>query len=66
MSMCNHCSYSAMERDAKRKGKRVVRIPSTQMEHMGGYEVHILSRGEKPSEKNWVAWMMEITDRCAC
>jgi hypothetical protein len=66
MSTCNHCSYSRIEEDAKKKGKRVIRIPSKNMQQLGGYEIHILGHGEKASAKNWVAWMMEITDRCAC
>jgi len=63
---CNYCSYKRIEEDARKKGKRVVRIPSTKMESLGGYEVHLLGQWEKPNEKNWIAWMMEITETCQC
>lgn len=65
-NMCNHCNYNAMEQTAKKQGKIVVKLPSGLMGSMGGWEVHVLKRGEKATKANWKAWMMEVTDYCVC
>jgi hypothetical protein len=66
LTECNYCKYQAIVKFQKKVGNRVVKIPSTQMEHMGGWDIHALKRGEKAGKGNWVAWMMEITDSCVC
>lgn len=66
MSACNHCTMKRLQQSAKEKGKRVVRIPSIKMGSLGGMEIYMLRKGEKPSKANWVAWMMEVTDSCVC
>lgn len=66
MSQCNHCSMKAIERDARKQGKRVVKMPSALMGSMGGFEIHVTGPWEKPSKKNFKAWMMEITQHCVC
>lgn len=66
MSICNYCIYKRIEEDAKKQEKRVVCIPSIKMGAMGGMEIHMLKKWEKPNKKNWRAWMMEITDSCCC
>lgn len=62
--LCNYCSLSAMERYQKGKGKKLVKIPSKYT--LGGYEVHAVKKGEKPSKNNWICWMMEIPLHCRC
>lgn len=66
MSICNYCSMQDIKRDAKKKDLKVVIIPSTCMDTMGGVEVHVLKKGEKPSKKNWRAWFMEVSQGCCC
>lgn len=66
MSMCNYCSFKRLQESAKAKGKRLVKIPSTKMGTLGGCEVYMLNRGEKPSKKNCVSWMMKIPESCEC
>ena len=34
---------------------------------MGGYDIHVLSnKGEKPTEKNKICWLMVIGEVCGC
>lgn len=66
LTECNYCKYKAIIKFQKKIGKRVMKIPSFKMGSMGGFEVYVLKKGEKPSKKNWVAWMMKITDHCVC
>ena len=66
MSTCNYCSLNGIKRDAKKKKLRVVIVPSTCMDSMGGVEVHVLKKGEKLSKKNWRCWFMEVSQYCMC
>ena len=66
LTSCNFCKMQGIERDAKRNGKKVVKIPSAKMQHLGGWEIHVIKKGEVLSGKNWICWMMEITDHCMC
>jgi len=66
LTECNYCKYQSIVKFQKKVGNRVVKIPSTKMEQMGGWEIHALKKGEKINEGNWIAWMMEITESCMC
>ena len=66
LTKCNYCSLQAIKRDAKKKDLKVVIVPSKEMGSLGGVEVYVLKKGEKPSKKNWVSWMMKVTDSCVC
>ena len=66
MSTCNYCSLNGIKRDAKKKKLRVVMIPSTCMDSLGGVEVYVLKKGEKPNKKNWRCWFMAVTGHCVC
>ena len=66
LTKCNYCSLQAIKRDAKKKGLKVVIVPSKVMSTLGGVEVHIVKLGDKLSKENWVSWMMKVTDSCVC
>lgn len=66
MSQCNYCTMKAMKARAKKNKTRIVTFPSREMGSMGGIEVHEVKKGEKPTEKNFCAWFMEVTDYCCC
>jgi hypothetical protein len=62
--MCNYCRLKDIKRRAKEKGARVKIIIE---------DVFVIPKGEKPDlrdpddgGKHWVAWMMEIPERCYC
>lgn len=61
---CNHCSLKLMEAQAKKEGKKVVRMPSTFS--MGGEEIYIVGKDEVACKENWKVWFMAMTDHCAC
>lgn len=71
LTICNCCNLARMRREAIRKKKRVTVVPSTFT--MGGFEVYMHPRSvqikqctEEEKKRFWVAWMMEITEKCAC
>lgn len=67
LTECNYCKYQAIVKFQKKVGNRVVKILSTKQ--VGGWEICALKKGEngeKISEENWIAWMIEITDHCVC
>jgi len=70
LTLCNYCRMQSIERDAKKQGKRIVKIPSERCNIFGGrevrWEVHSIKKNEVLSGKNWICWMWEITDHCVC
>lgn len=69
MSICNYCLMQGIKRDAKKKSLKVVTLSSTGMGSMGGVggvEVHVLKKGEKPSKRNWRGWYMAVTNHYMC
>ena len=66
LTECNYCKYQAIVKFQKKAGNRVVKVPSKNMGHRGGYGIYALKKGEKPNKGNWVAWMMDITTHCLC
>ena len=69
LTSCNFCKLQGMKRDAAKKGKRVMVVPVNPLKdqfRMGGVNVYVVGRREKPNEKNWVSWMMQITAMCVC
>lgn len=66
LTLCSYCKYEAIKRDAKKNKKKLVKYRSVKMEHLGGWEVHVIKNGETTNEQNWISWMMEIPGHCVC
>jgi len=70
MSICNFCTLQRMRKRARKKGLRIVtrRIQPKSREDwgMGGLDIHLLKKGEKPTNDNRKAWFMELTAHCVC
>lgn len=64
LTTCNYCKLESIRRDAKKKNMKVVCMPSRY--ELGGEEVYVVKKGDKPNKKNWIAWIMGITDHCVC
>lgn len=54
LTPCNWCTLRWMRAEAKRTGARITTAPAKD----GGTDV--FRNGQ------WIAWFMELTDRCAC
>jgi hypothetical protein len=66
LTTCNYCKLQSIRRDAKKKKKRVV-MKSAGFNHgLGGYNVYLLDKGQKPNDKNFISWFMMITGVCVC
>lgn len=66
LTECNYCRLESIRRDAKKKKKRVVIVPAGFNITLGGHNIHLLNKGEKPTEKNKACWFMAITGVCVC
>lgn len=63
LTTCNLCALRAIRQRAKASGMVVTLRPS---DFLGGTDVYVHKPGEPISEKNSVAWMMKIGDKCEC
>ncbi len=73
MSQCNHCVLNGIRRRAEAKGACVSVIPLS--EPLGGFDVFVVPAGDDldttvDTEGNhgeqWRAWLMGISETCAC
>jgi hypothetical protein len=65
LTPCNYCNHRHDRASAKRKGEIIV------LKHdrgpLGGMNCYAVPKGEElDHEKHFVAWYMELTDRCMC
>lgn len=66
LTQCNYCRLQSIQRDAKRKGKRVIMAQAGYNKGLGGHNVHVVGKGEQPNEKNKVCWFMMVSGVCVC
>ena len=65
LTSCNHCDLKVIE--ARYKKKKGLLVTKTGEFGLGGISYHYLKTGEElPSDDNFVAWFMELTDHCVC
>lgn len=70
MSMCNRCTYNQLMRDRESETRAYL---ISDMGKLGGLNFYItptsvklFDLSEKDREKYFVAWFMELPERCTC
>ncbi len=64
LTSCNYCNYKRIKARRKEQEGRIVTASGDF--GLGGINIHFVKTGDKPSEDNFVAWFMELTDHCVC
>ena len=76
LTPCNHCSLKGIRARVKAAGKKKVTVLQDAIWGMGGHNVYVHSKDvdisklkggeEGERRKYFVAWFMEIGERCGC
>ena len=69
MSLCNRCRVDELVRDNPGGHVFLVFTTTPSGEPDGGVDVYVVPAGEKLQphrDEYWVAWCMELTEKCAC
>lgn len=65
LTPCNYCSLNRIKWRISKEIGGLVTAPGNF--GLGGTSYHhVLTTDEEPSEDNFVAWFMELTDHCVC
>ncbi len=65
LTPCNFCNLARIKR-ARLRGESIKVVPSKESK-LGGFNIYKLAVGEKINhDRDFIAWMMEIPDECAC
>lgn len=65
-TICNYCSFQRIKREASKKKQLIHKKRDPLGSFAGGVRIHVTEVGEKPSEKNFVAWFAELPTQCQC
>ncbi len=64
LTSCNYCDYKRIV--VTRKDEEGKLVTTSGGFGLGGINIHFVKPGEEPTDDNFVAWFMELTDHCVC
>jgi len=63
LTICNYCTLRGIRAEAERRGK----VVTLRRGWRGGTDVLVHDKNAKPDrERDFQAWLMEVSDRCCC
>ncbi len=66
LTRCNLCKLKDYRREAKSRGRVLVRRQDSFGPFKQGARFYAVLRGDPPTEDTFVAWLAEIPSRCCC